>query len=95
MLSPIYIAFLLILSIVAIIILSARYKFNTLFVLLIVAATVGFAAGFDGENIILTTKQTNCLAQDKCGIPPEKLKVNTADLQTEKTACCTPGSSCC
>ena len=58
--------------------------------------TIGkYGLDFDGENFILTTKQTNCLAQDKCGIPPEKLKVNMADLQTEKTACCTPGSSCC
>ena len=58
--------------------------------------TIGkYGLDFDGENFILTTKQTNCLAQDKCGIPPEKLKVNMAYLQTEKTACCTPGSSCC
>lgn len=58
--------------------------------------TIGkYGLDFDGENFILTTKQTNCLAQDKCGIPPEKLKVNMADLQTEKTPCCTPGSSCC
>ena len=58
--------------------------------------TIGkYGLDFDGENFILTTKQTNCLAQDKCGIPPEKLKVNMADLQTEKTACCTPGGGCC
>ncbi len=52
MLSPLYVATLLISSIAAIILLSARFKFNTFFVLLIVAAAVGFAAGFDGEKVI-------------------------------------------
>lgn len=68
MLSPIYIAFLLILSIVAIIILSARYKFNTFFVLLIVAATVGFAAGFDGEKIINLLKTGFGTTLEKIGL---------------------------
>ena len=52
MLSPFYVATLLVLSITAIILLSAKFKFNTFFVLLIVAATVGFAAGFDGEKVL-------------------------------------------
>ncbi len=52
MLSPLYVTTLLVSSIAAIILLSARFKFNTFFVLLIVAATVGFAAGFDGEKVI-------------------------------------------
>jgi hypothetical protein len=44
----------------------------------------------------LTTKTTNCLAQDKCGIPPEKLKVNLGSLTpADSNACCTPGSGCC
>lgn len=45
----------------------------------------------------LTTKTTNCLAQDKCGIPPEKLKRNLADLTVVATAdsCCTPRGGCC
>jgi hypothetical protein len=44
----------------------------------------------------LTTKTTNCLAQDKCGIPPEKLKVNLANLTpADNNACCTPGGGCC
>ena len=46
---------------------------------------------FDGVNFNLRNKSTNCLAQDKCGIPVEKLKVNLA----EKTSCCTPGGGCC
>ena len=48
------------------------------------------------NNFELTTKTTNCLAQDKCGIPPEKLKVNLSELtSTETNNCCTPGSGCC
>jgi|SRR5690554_225024 len=50
-----------------------------------------FALEFDGENFLLTTKQTDCLAPDKCGIPEEKPKVKMADLQGE----CTPGGGCC
>lgn len=58
--------------------------------------TIGkYGVEFNGENFVLTTKQTNCLAQDHCGIPAEKLNLNMADLQTEKTSCCTPGSGCC
>lgn len=56
MLTPFYVATLLVLSIAAIIILSARFKFNTFFVLLIVAATVGLAAGFEGEKVIVMLK---------------------------------------
>jgi Family of unknown function (DUF6428) len=48
-----------------------------------------YGLDFNGKNFVLVSKQTNCLAQDKCGIPPEKLKV-----QTEKSAC-TPGGGCC
>jgi hypothetical protein len=45
-----------------------------------------------GEVFELTAKQTNCLAQDKCGIPASALPV----LETVKEkACCTPGSGCC
>lgn len=55
-----------------------------------------FGLAFDGQSFLLTPKFTNCLASDKCGIPPEKLKVNLAEL-TPATAdsCCTPGGGCC
>jgi len=33
-----------------------------------------FGLDFDGNNFLLTTKHTNCLANDHCGIPPEKNK---------------------
>ena len=58
--------------------------------------TIGkYNLAFDGENFLLQSKQTNCLASDKCGIPPEKLKVNLVDLGAKEQACCTPGSGCC
>jgi len=47
-------------------------------------------------NFELTAKTTNCLAQDKCGIPTEKLKVNLINLiPAESNASCTPGGGCC
>ena len=49
----------------------------------------------DGSNFILTNKTTNCLAQDKCGIPAEKVKINLSELQNSAAACCTPDSGCC
>ena len=59
--------------------------------------TIGkYGLAFDGTNFILMSKQTNCLASDKCGIPVEKLKVNLVDLQpATASACCTPGGGCC
>ena len=68
MLSPIYVATLLTLSIAAIILLSARFKFNTFFVLVIVAATVGFAAGFDGEKVIAMLKTGFGSTLEKIGL---------------------------
>lgn len=49
---------------------------------------------FDGNHFLLATKQTNCLAQDKCGIPAEKLRVNLGDLN-KPAATCAPGGGCC
>jgi hypothetical protein len=54
-----------------------------------------FALDFDGNNFLLIAKQTNCLAKDQCGIPPEKTKVNLSNLQTTKASSCTPGGGCC
>jgi hypothetical protein len=57
--------------------------------------TIGkFNLGFDGVNFLLEVTQTNCLAQDKCGIPVEKLKVNLSELNNPVTTC-TPGGGCC
>ncbi|MFN8353315.1 MAG: DUF6428 family protein [Spirosomataceae bacterium] len=51
--------------------------------------TIGkYELGFNGKNFSLLPKHTACLAQDSCGIPPEKQK-NTSK------ACCAPASGCC
>lgn len=58
--------------------------------------TIGkYELDFDGKNFLLTGTQTNCLAQDKCGIPQEKLKVSLSDLSKKDSSCCTPGGGCC
>ncbi len=58
------------------------------------ADTIGkFGLDFDGINFLLTTKLTDCLAKDQCGIPVEKTKVNSSDLNDEP--CCSPSGNCC
>jgi hypothetical protein len=58
------------------------------------ANTIGkFGLDFDGTNFLLTTKQTDCLAKDKCRVPTEKPKVKLSELPAETG--CTPGSGCC
>ncbi|QDO94978.1 hypothetical protein FNB79_13700 [Formosa sediminum] len=42
----------------------------------------------------LTSKFTDCLAKDNCGIPQDKPKQNLREL-TQPTNTCTPGSGCC
>lgn len=54
--------------------------------------------GLEGENgvFLLTSKQTDCLAKDNCGIPTEKLKVSLTDLTSKDSSnTCTPGGGCC
>lgn len=51
------------------------------------ADTIGkFGLDFNGKNFLLTTKQTDCLAKDNCGIPEPKIETQNA---------CAPGSGCC
>ncbi|TBX70148.1 hypothetical protein EZL74_05225 [Flavobacterium silvisoli] len=58
--------------------------------------TIGkFGLDFDGTNFLLISKMTDCLAQDKCGIPAEKMKVKIGELKSKETQCCTPNSNCC
>lgn len=58
------------------------------------ADTIGkFGLDFDGTNFLLTTKQTDCLAKDQCGIPAEKPKMKLSELQSANS--CAPGSGCC
>lgn len=60
------------------------------------AGTIGkFELGFDGKNFLLLNTQTNCLAQDKCGIPVTKQKLNLSEIKKDTNACCTPGGGCC
>jgi len=57
------------------------------------AETIGkFGLDFDGKTFLLTSKKTDCLAKDKCGIP-EKPKVKLSDLNAN--SCCPPGGNCC
>lgn len=56
--------------------------------------TIGkFGLDFDGTNFLLTSQQTNCLAQDQCGVSENKQQVKLSDLNTE--SCCEPASNCC
>lgn len=48
---------------------------------------------FNGENFELVNKQTNCLAQDKCGISSDKQKVRISANNDE--SCCSPDGNCC
>lgn len=58
--------------------------------------TIGkYSLDFDGTNFLLTSKQTDCLAKDNCGIPVEKIKTKIGEWKQKETACCTPNSGCC
>ncbi|TXI85551.1 MAG: hypothetical protein E6Q37_06090 [Crocinitomicaceae bacterium] len=57
--------------------------------------TIGkYGLDFNGTNFLLTNKQTACLAEDACGIPPAKQKKALATLGVN-AASCTPGGKCC
>lgn len=54
------------------------------------AETIGkYDLGYDGENFLLISKKTACLAMDKCGVPAEKQKVELVNLASGSS--CTPG----
>ncbi len=58
--------------------------------------TIGkFGLDFDGKHFLLMSKQTDCLARDKCGIPQEKPRIRLSQLSMAKTNGCEPGSGCC
>ncbi|RKD91449.1 DUF6428 family protein [Mangrovibacterium diazotrophicum] len=52
-----------------------------------------FGLEFDGTNFLLSSKQTDCLAKDKCGIPAAESQVGFTYAPLNSR--CTPGSSCC
>jgi len=57
-------------------------------------ATIGkFGLTREGNDFVLTAKQTACLAQDACGIPDAQ-QFALPQLQVAASAC-TPGGGCC
>lgn len=52
-----------------------------------------FGLDFNGTNFLLTTKQTDCLAKDTCGIPVENTEVKVSTIDEEP--CCSPEGNCC
>lgn len=54
--------------------------------------TIGkYGLDFDGKDFLLTSKATDCLAREECGVPsPMKLDI----LQSADNNCA-PGSGCC
>lgn len=57
--------------------------------------TIGkYQLDFDGVNFLLSSKSTNCLAKDNCGIPTEKPKVKIGEWK-QKEVSCNPNSGCC
>ena len=57
--------------------------------------TIGkYDLDFNGKVFILKNKTTACLAEDACGIPSIKPKINLAEMNANPTTC-TPGGGCC
>lgn len=47
--------------------------------------TIGkFGLDFDGKSFLLTTKHTDCLARENCGVPNQKSKVRLSELSEER-----------
>ncbi len=58
-------------------------------------STIGkYDLAFDGKNFQLLNKQTACLAPDQCGIPQEKKKISSTEINSNNNSC-TPGGGCC
>lgn len=56
--------------------------------------TIGkYGLDFNGSQFLLTTKQTDCLAKDLCGIPSPKAVLET--IEAKASSCCDPASGCC
>lgn len=59
------------------------------------AETIGkYGLKHNGSAFELTTKMTDCLAKDNCGIPEEKPKLDLGNLIAKPNSC-TPGGGCC
>jgi hypothetical protein len=58
--------------------------------------TIGkFHLDFDGQDFILRSTTTACLAEDQCGIPAQKTKLKLSELPLAKSSTCKPNSGCC
>ena len=58
--------------------------------------TIGkYDLSFNGQNFVLESKRTACLAEDQCGVLDQKRKVNLSELQSAQSSCCTPNDGCC
>ena len=58
--------------------------------------TIGkYALSFESGVFVLLSKQTNCLAEDQCGIIPQNERVNTDSQDNKGSGACAPGSGCC
>lgn len=59
-------------------------------------ATIGkYGLDFNGSQFLLTTKVTDCLAKDQCGISSKKVKLNLSEMQETQSNSCSPESGCC
>jgi hypothetical protein len=54
-----------------------------------------FGLDFDGTHFKLTSRLTDCLAKDQCGIPENHLQSKVGQWKAKATSCCTPDSNCC
>ncbi len=60
------------------------------------STTIGkYDLDFNGKSFVLKNKTTACLAEDACGIPGEKKKINLREITVKQSDSCTPGSGCC
>jgi len=58
--------------------------------------TIGkYDLDFNGKYFVLKNKMTACLANDACGVPGEKQKLNLRELNTVQQEGCAPNSGCC
>ncbi len=58
--------------------------------------TIGkYGLTYNGIYFQLVNKQTACLAEDACGIPEAKQKINLAEIGQNIDACCSPKGNCC
>ncbi len=59
------------------------------------AQTIGkYDLSFSGKDFLLLAKKTACLAEEQCGVPAVKPKLQLQNLAASGSVC-TPGGGCC